>query len=228
MAALQARRLAHAGYNVLLIDLFGTGDSAGDFADARLDIWCDDVRRAARWLQEQNGPRLVFWGLRLGAVLAMEATREFAADLDRIVLWQPVVKGEQFMTQFLRLRLAADLMGQGEKVTTQDLRAAAYGGQRLEVAGYTLDPALVRALDGIELKGLAVPEKARVEWMEVAASAERALPPASRSVVDAWQAAHVRVKVTTVAGDAFWSTPEITVVPELIEATAARLVGVAA
>lgn len=223
MAALQARRLAQAGYPVLLVDLFGSGDSAGDFADARVEIWRDDMLRAARWLQQQNGPRLIFWALRFGALLAADAAREFAADLERVILWQPVVKGEQFMTQFLRLRLAADLMGAGEKVTTQDLRNAAYAGQRLEVAGYTLDPALVRAMDGLDLKAFAIPQTARIEWMDVGASAERTLPPAGRAVVDAWQALHVPVKVTTVVGDAFWNTPEITEVPALLEATAALL-----
>lgn len=223
MAALQARQLAQAGYGVLLIDLFGTGDSIGDFADARLDIWRDDLRRAARWLQQQNGSRLIFWGLRFGALLAVDVAHEFAPDLERMILWQPVVKGEQFMTQFMRLRLAADLMGAGEKVTTQDLRNAAYAGQRLEVAGYTLDPALVRAMDGIELKGRAVSGTVPIEWMEVGPGAERALAPAGRAVVEAWQAMNVTVKVTTVAGEAFWSTPEITVADELIEATTARL-----
>ena len=38
MAALQSRRLAALGYSVLQIDLFGCGDSSGDFADAR-EIW---------------------------------------------------------------------------------------------------------------------------------------------------------------------------------------------
>ena len=158
--------------------------------------------------------------MRFGTILALDVAREFAADLDRMVLWQPVVKGEQFMTQFLRLRLAADLMSQGEKVTTQELRTSAYSGQRLEVAGYTLDPALVRAMDAVELKTLATPEIGRIDWIEIAASAQRELSPASRAVVDAWKLANVRVKVTTVAGDAFWSAPEITVIPDLIEATA--------
>ena len=35
MVALQARDLAAAGWDVLQLDLFGTGDSQGDFGDAR-------------------------------------------------------------------------------------------------------------------------------------------------------------------------------------------------
>ena len=39
LVALQARRLAAAGFGVLVPDLYGTGDSAGDFAEARWSIW---------------------------------------------------------------------------------------------------------------------------------------------------------------------------------------------
>ena len=35
MAALQARAFAKAGYGVLLLDLYGCGDSSGDFSDAK-------------------------------------------------------------------------------------------------------------------------------------------------------------------------------------------------
>ncbi|HEY9550049.1 MAG TPA: hypothetical protein VIR45_11165, partial [Kiloniellaceae bacterium] len=46
MAALQARRLAALGVDDLLLDPFGTGDSAGDFGDARWEIWREDARTA--------------------------------------------------------------------------------------------------------------------------------------------------------------------------------------
>ena len=45
MAALQARALAKAGYAVLQIDLFGCGDSSGDFGDASWQDWVGDVVR---------------------------------------------------------------------------------------------------------------------------------------------------------------------------------------
>ena len=43
MAALQARAFAEMGFGVLQIDLFGCGDSSGDFSDARWDIWKQDL-----------------------------------------------------------------------------------------------------------------------------------------------------------------------------------------
>jgi len=70
MAALQSRRLAAAGYSVLQIDLFGCGDSSGDFADARWEIWKQDLRLALGWLKPRVAGPLGLWGLRLGATLA--------------------------------------------------------------------------------------------------------------------------------------------------------------
>ena len=50
MATLQAHRLAALGIDVLVVDLFGTGDSAGDFADARWETWQEDAKAAVAWL----------------------------------------------------------------------------------------------------------------------------------------------------------------------------------
>src|SRR5689334_9630124 len=42
MLAAQARALAAAGLDVLLVDLFGTGDSDGEFVEARWERWQQD------------------------------------------------------------------------------------------------------------------------------------------------------------------------------------------
>jgi alpha-beta hydrolase superfamily lysophospholipase len=47
------------------------------------------------------------WGLRLGALLALDAAPLCDPAPAGFVLWQPVVSGEQFLTQFLRLRVAS-------------------------------------------------------------------------------------------------------------------------
>src|SRR5688500_15035872 len=101
MAALQARAFAAAGWTVLQMDLYGCGDSAGDFSGATWNRWLDDVVDSAAWLREKTGQRLVLWGLRAGCLLATQAAGriEPAADL---VLWQPVASGKQFLQQFLR------------------------------------------------------------------------------------------------------------------------------
>ena len=76
MAVLQARRLAARGWPVLLLDPFGTGDSAGAFHEARWELWLADAARAAAWLATRwPGGSVTLWGLRLGALLAPASRR---------------------------------------------------------------------------------------------------------------------------------------------------------
>lgn len=224
MVALQARRFAADGFGVLLVDLYGTGDSAGDFADARWAIWRDDLLRAARWLFEQGYARITLWGLRVGAILAADVARELGAGVERLLFWQPVARGEQMMTQFLRLRLAADLITDGEKITTQQLREALYRGEPVEVAGYTVAPELARAIDATDLQSLVTAGSPPVDWIEITPTA-RALTPVARNIVDAWRAAAVAVRAEALVGESFWNTPEIALVPELITRTSAWMEG---
>ena len=106
--------------------------------------------------------------------------------------------------------------------TTKSLRAALDAGETLEIAGYELTPALVQSLESVDLKAAAPPEGIPVDWFEVAPQADRATPPASQRVIDRWQESGVAVDVETVAGEAFWTIQETTLVPPLIERTSAR------
>jgi len=141
MAALQSRRFAAAGYAVLQIDLFGCGDSSGDFVDARWGIWKNDLRTAASWLNSRVGGTSGLWGLRLGAVLAADVARDPAMGIENLLLWQPVSNGEQYLTQFLRLRLAAEMLADGAAQTgVRELRESLAHGATLEIAGYDCTP----------------------------------------------------------------------------------------
>lgn len=110
MAALQARAFAAAGHPVLQMDLYGCGDSSGDFADARWDIWCRDLMLACQWLRGRGGERLYLWGLRLGALLAIDFACAPGCRPDALILWQPVVSGRTHLNQFLRMEQAARLL----------------------------------------------------------------------------------------------------------------------
>lgn len=217
MIALQARRFAEEGYAVLLVDLYGTGDSAGDFADARWDIWRNDMLVAARWLAENGVHSVIAWGLRSGALLALDAARELMPPIEHLLFWQPVIRGDQMMTQFLRLRLAADLTTPGEKITTQDLRARLSNGECLEVAGYTLAPELVSCIDALDLKNMAARATVPIDWLEISSAIDKPLAPVSRGVVDALGQHGIKVRAATVVGEPFWNSLEIEVAPALIE-----------
>ena len=102
MAALQSRAFAAAGYAVLQMDLFGCGDSSGDFSEATWELWKQDIALGVQWISERAGGTVTLWGLRLGALLALDAARICNPLPAAFVLWQPVLTGEALLTQFLR------------------------------------------------------------------------------------------------------------------------------
>ena len=79
--ALQARRLAARGWAVLMIDLFGTGDSPGEFAQANLEIWRNDLLRGSMLARQRASGPTVLWGVRGGALLV----GDIAVALDQLV-----------------------------------------------------------------------------------------------------------------------------------------------
>jgi len=202
MAAMQARRLVHAGYGVLLLDPAGTGDSGGDFADARWDGWLEDIAAGLDWLEGRGRPLAGLWGLRLGGLLAVAAARANPARVPRLLLWQPVTSGRTFLNQFLRLRVAAGLSGDGERETTATLRAALAAGEPVEIAGYPLAPALAAAIEGADLT-VPPPEACAVAWLDMVASPDSPPPPASARTIAAWREAGVSVAHRTVVGEPF-------------------------
>ncbi len=222
MAFLQARRLAGRGWAVLLLDPFGTGDSAGSFHEARWEIWLADAGRGADWLAERwPGRPVSLWGLRLGALLACSLAATAPRRFARLLLWQPVVRGDQFVTQFLRLRVAA-AMAAGEKESGQDLKARLAEGEILEVAGYELAPELVAGIEALRLEGLlAGLPGCRVDWLELSSpGSESALSPASRRVLESLPAeGGPEVTSQAVSGEPFWTIQEITLAPALLDAT---------
>ena len=225
MAALQSRALAAAGWTVLQIDLGGCGDSDGDFGDASWQGWVADVRDAAAWLGERSGCAPWLWGLRSGCLVATAAAQVLPA-LPGFLFWQPVLSGKQFLQQFLRLKVAAQILGAAEaqRVDTRELRERLLRGDSVEVAGYDLSPALALGLEAAELAP--VSGDAPVTWIEVSGAGATELSPAARTRAAQWQAAGHSVDTRCVAGQAFWQTQEITECPALIEATLAALAGI--
>ena len=222
MLALQARALTVLGYGVLLFDFYGTGDSHGDFGQATMDIWRGDLRAALAWLRQQGAERISLLALRFGALFASDFAHTTGASLDAAVLWQPVISGEGMMTQFLRLRVAAGITGSNtDKESTQELRARLAQGEAIEVAGYTLAPALVTAIDAMRINASQALGSAPLRWWDLAPEAGRALSPASQRVTEEWRHRGVDIQASVVAGEPFWSTPEITLAPDLLQATTA-------
>ena len=224
MAALQARAFAAAGRAVLQIDLSGCGDSSGDFGDATWTSWKEDLAAAWDWLEARMPGPIGLWGLRLGALLALAFAKTSTRPVDRLVLWQPVISGESFLTQFLRMRLASDmLLGLSDQPTgTKAMRSALARGETLEVAGYALAPSLAASIDTLKLAELAV-TGVPVHWFEIVTESALQLPPAATRIVDLWTAQGVDLHARLVPGDKFWISPEVAECPALLSATNSML-----
>lgn len=184
VVARQARAFAAAGHAVLQMDLYGCGDSAGDFGEASWARWRSDAHAAITLMRDRFDVPLCLWGLRSGALLAGEVARELDQDL-ALLLWQPVLSGKQHLQQFLRLNLAAEILDGKAQGSTETLLARLDAGQAIEVAGYILAPALAQ---GLAASVLAQPDEGqRMHCMEIAsgiAPNEAELSPALQRFVE--------------------------------------------
>lgn len=223
MGAVQARALAAAGGCVVLLDPRGTGDSEGDHGDATWAGWQADAETAWRWLAERAPVPCLLWGLRLGALLAVDLVAQRRVAPAALVLWQPVVNGRTFVHQFLRLATIQSRMGgDGPGREVKALRQSLAAGQPVEVGGYAVGRDLVSPVEPLELAALDV-QDVPVIWRDVDAGAEPALTPASASVLERWRTRGVVADAAAVGGPSFWIAQEIAEAPALVADTTAAV-----
>lgn len=219
-----ARALAAAGFTVLQVDLFGCGDSAGDFGDADWTVWHDDLACAWTMLRaEVDGPCWL-WGTRLGALLADHFASRCEPPADGLLLWQPVVNGAQHLSQFLRLRTVGQMLKGGvEKAPSA--RAELAAGTPVEIAGYLLQPALADAIESARL-GSGPRTPARVHWFDVTSQSVGPPPepnPMTAKLLARWREAGCDLHFATVQGNLFWQSVETEHCPPLVAASVAAL-----
>jgi exosortase A-associated hydrolase 2 len=201
---------AAAGFATLQMDLYGCGDSDGEFEDASWPLWQQDLQAGLAWLREQHpGMPLIAWALRAGALLAGPLA------VDAQLWWQPATQGKNLLQQFLRLRLAAEMDGSGPKTTMAELKAELAAGGRVEVGGYWLSGALAQGLEAAKLQA---PAQATL-WLE--ASSQQTLLPASQNLIDSWAAPGLQAEA--LADPSPWAATELEDLPLLTQASLAWL-----
>jgi len=220
MLSQQSRSLADVGVAALLLDLYGTGDSEGDFSEARWQLWLENMAAAVDWLKVKGFSKISLLGVRSGALLANDFAGSGKATIFRMVFWQPVVAGKQHVNQFFRIGIAESLWREGTpKKTTQMLRQVLEQGGVVEVAGYTLHPDLVKAMDEARLN---VPNELKaieLYCFEIVTDAERGASEKTMRMMADFKGRGGIGWLETLVGAPFWQTSEISVVPELIHKT---------
>jgi pimeloyl-ACP methyl ester carboxylesterase len=92
-----SRLLAQAGFHTLRFDYYGTGDSDGEIGEVSLCGARMDILAAVEELKaitQVDAVSLV--GLRLGASIAAVAASALPAEVNDLILWDPVVTGDRY------------------------------------------------------------------------------------------------------------------------------------
>lgn len=217
MASLQSRAFATLGYAVLQFDLFGCGDSCGDFYSGRWELWKSDLSIAAAWLADRaGGGPLHLWGVRLGGLLALDCARDLQPA--GIILWQPFTSGRICVNQFLRQRLAAEPDGVARSTAGLRTELAVHG--HIEVGGYEIAVPLVKAIDDCDAADLRLPP-CTVHWFANPAPAPARVTANVSRLAAIWARDGVQLHFHAVEGPASWSAQDVIECPALIEATSA-------
>lgn len=217
--AATARALATRGHAVMLLDPSGTGESDGDFADATVSRWLEDIHDAGRALAEHTGLPTGLWGMRLGATLAGAAADQRPDDYPALMLWQPVQKGATFLTQFLRLRVAALMARNLPPEDTKSMREALAAGRILEVAGYPLGGRLADEIQALDMGTLPALSQQQVYWIEHVAAEGQEPGPASRKILETLDGQGCDPRPAGFTGPPFWQTHEIVQCPDVTRQT---------
>ena len=220
MLVQQAWMLAEIGYAVYFPDLFGTGDSEGDFSDATWEIWCEDISNTLQKISDDNITTVSVIALRMGGLLLDAVFDAVNINVKQVVLWHPVVSGEVMLNQFYRLKLAADMVGASDsRLSAKEIKQVFAQGGSVEIAGYTLNPMLVNGIDGARLENLAIPKRVNVIWYEIIAGTERKISQANQKIMDKLVEQGNQLAVNKIVGLQFWSAVELVDVPDLISST---------
>jgi exosortase A-associated hydrolase 2 len=148
-----ARELAKLGYAVLRFDYMGHGDSDGDFEDSTIETRLVDINCAIKQLKiEINKIETVnLLGLRFGATLAGVVSSE-RNDIERLILWEPIVDGSRYMMEILRSNLSTQLATYGKVNKKRDvLIADMEQGQPVNIDGYEMSYKLFQQACNINL-----------------------------------------------------------------------------
>ena len=137
-----AALLARAGFPVLRFDFYGCGDSGGDCAEGRIHRWLEDIAAAVSELSNRcPSDNICLIGLRLGASLAAIAGAR-RADIDGMVLWDPIVSGKLYVEELKGLHRA--MLSRAHLRPGQDAKA-------MEIAGFVLSNQMIADLSDLDL-----------------------------------------------------------------------------
>lgn len=219
-----ARKLAASGTRTLILDHYGTGESEGRLEDADWDIWLEDAQAAAEYLYGLSENPMTVWGIRTGALLAAELADRSPHLFNRQFLWQPTLDGKLFINQYLRLRMASQIISNAERENTDEIRKRLASGEIIEVAGYPLTARLAEQVSSRKLSNFTSIMKKPVIWIEMTGQSGLGLAPASKKLIETSRIQGAHIEAEAIACPMIWQLHERADAPALAIASE-RLLG---
>jgi len=196
--------LARLGMPSILLDLYGTGDSEGEFADASWDIWLSNIRELTDHLRVMGYSNIHFLGLRAGCILAVEAFIENSLPTSQLLFVQPLNNGEELIRNHLRARVAFNAFRGDRTETVSSLSDQFDSGESVEAAGYRISAQLARSLKSKVLCEVEIPNSITLGCVEI--TKEPSSPPSKdfEQLVAKHSENQRIVHSGLVHGDPFW------------------------
>lgn len=150
-----ARELMKKGYAVLRFDFMGHGDSEGNFSESSVQTRLEDIQIACEFLNTKipNLKLINLLGLRFGATLAVLAVEKIK-KINRLVLWDPIINGKDYMQELFRINLTTQTAVYKEIRYTRDaLVKQLEEGKTVNIDGYEIAHDLYKQSTEINLLG---------------------------------------------------------------------------
>ncbi len=197
-----ADSLVSKGDAVLFFAYRGTGDSDGDFANATLTVWSEDILDAFQFARKtfpQSTPGLI--GLRLGASLATQVGEQL--DAQNFILIEPVLRGRSFLMQLgarQKIRAAITEQESGEKLQPEKSQTKINSQNFEDMDGWPLGEAMREELRALDLSVHPPQLAAKVLLLQIG-TREKVAPPLEQFTA----ALNPRSKVHAVIMPPFWN-----------------------
>lgn len=170
-------KISSAGSTTTLVDLFGTGDSEGEFANATVEIWLDDLIRIAEQYHTADTGTLSLLGVRSGCLLIEKllqdsAYLQFGEKVNSVVYVQPEISGYDVIQRMLRARVAAKRFAGDKSETTEMLWSSLEAGYTVNTSGYAIGSALALGMRSLLIDPQALPPIKSARWLSLLESDE--------------------------------------------------------
>ena len=208
-----AKRLAGKGYLVVVPDLFGTGDSEGDFADADWETWILDLRSAIDWARTRGATKISALAVRFGATFL--SSMSVFVGFERVVSWQPVANGSEVLRDMIRVKsLNLRMAGHATMNAADMLHRLCNGKEPLELSGYLISSQLGTEICSAEFSH----EKLSMRDRSMVVGFRRRDDATGEEIQLARNSDQMRLEVF-VGGERFWRVAEPGANDELVSMT---------